>query len=265
MIMDTTLAPQEPEEATEEISWQWQQITRVELLQGARVGTPGGGGRRESQKKRSVRRTKEHRRKKKIMRALEEEKPPRQPPPPRMVVAAVALGQPESVGQESEARMTHIREETLKDSYYGPLLLAVEQPAGTPLTTLTARQRSDLDKFVSMGGCLHRIEQVYKGGRAQLGRARFLLYIPPSLVPEVLYSCHDHLMSGGHLGVQKTYEKVRVRYYWPRLWKTVEEWVPSLPNQEGPSCYARPRHPITHPGGALRYGQCGHPRTICRS
>ena len=137
--MDTTLAPQEPEEATEEISWQWQQITRVELLQGARVGTPGRGGRRESQKKRSVRRTKEHRRKKKIMRALEEEKQPRQPPPPRMVVAAVALGQPESVGKESEARMAHIREETLKDSYYGPLLLAVEQPAGTPLTTLTAR------------------------------------------------------------------------------------------------------------------------------
>ena len=32
MIMDTTLAPQEPEEATEEISWQWQQKTRVELL-----------------------------------------------------------------------------------------------------------------------------------------------------------------------------------------------------------------------------------------
>ena len=134
------------------------------------MGTPGGGSRRGSQKKRSVRRTKEHRRKKKIMRALEEEKPPRQPPPPRMVVAAVALGQPESVGQESEARMNHIREETLKDSYYGPLLLAVEQPAGTPLTTLTARQRSDLDKFVSMGGCLHRIEQVYN----------CLLYTSPS-------------------------------------------------------------------------------------
>jgi hypothetical protein len=141
--------------------------------------------------------------------------------------------------------MAHIREETLKDSYYGPLLLAVEQAAGTPLTTLTARQRSDLDKFVSMDGCLHRIEQVYKGGRAQLGRARFLLYIPPSLVPEVLYSCHDHLLSGGHLGVQKTYEKVRVRYYWPRLWKTVEEWVKSCPACQTRKDPAAMRAPVT--------------------
>jgi hypothetical protein len=172
----------------------------VELIQVARVGISGKGGQRESQKKRSARRIKEHRRRKKVMRALEGEKQPPQPPPPPMVVAAVALGQPEKAGSESESRMAHIREETLKDSYYGPLLLAVEQAAGTPLTTLTARQRSDLDKFASMDGCLHRIEQVYKGGRAQLGRARFLLYIPPSLVPEVLYSCHDHLLSGGSPG-----------------------------------------------------------------
>ena len=76
------------------------------------------------------------------MKALEGEKQQPQPPPPPMVVAAVALGQPEKAGSESESRMAHIREETLKDSYYGPLLLAVEQAAGTPLTTLTARQRS---------------------------------------------------------------------------------------------------------------------------
>ena len=131
MTMDAASTLPEPEEAAEELSWQWQQITRVELIQVARVGISRRGGQRESQKKRSARRIKEHRRRKKVMKALEGEKQQLQPPPPPMVVAAVALGQPEKAGSEGESRMAHIREETLKDSYYGPLLLAVEQAAGT--------------------------------------------------------------------------------------------------------------------------------------
>ena len=58
-----------------------------------------------------------------------------------------------------------------------------------------------------------------KGRHAQL-------VLPASLRYEVLVNAHDDL-SGGHLGVFKTYEKLRDRYYWKGMYKDVEHWVRS--------------------------------------
>jgi len=52
------------------------------------------------------------------------------------------------------------------------------------------------------------------------------LVLPPPLRYEVLVNAHDDL-AGGHLGVYKTYEKLRDRYYWPGMYKDVEHWVRS--------------------------------------
>ncbi len=41
---------------------------------------------------------------------------------------------------------------------------------------------------------------------------RLLICIPHSMVNEVLYANHDHPMSG-HLGIEKTYQKVKQKYY----------------------------------------------------
>lgn len=48
--------------------------------------------------------------------------------------------------------------------------------------------------------------------------------MPPPLRYEVLVNAHDDL-AGGHLGVYKTYEKLRDRYYWRGMYKDVEHWV----------------------------------------
>ena len=58
-----------------------------------------------------------------------------------------------------------------------------------------------------------------KGCQAQL-------VLPPPLRYEVLVNAHDDL-AGGHLGVYKTYEKLRDRYYWRGMYKDVEHWVQS--------------------------------------
>lgn len=58
-----------------------------------------------------------------------------------------------------------------------------------------------------------------KGCQAQL-------VLPPPLRYEVLVNAHDDL-AGGHLGVYKTYEKLRDRYYWRGMYKDVEHWVRS--------------------------------------
>ena len=50
--------------------------------------------------------------------------------------------------------------------------------------------------------------------------------IPASLRHEILVSLHDD-PTAGHLGSKKTYEKVRLRYYWPGMYKDIEHWCRS--------------------------------------
>ena len=144
------------------------------------------------------------------------------------------------VGQEdaddadlSEALRDRVRQETKRDTYHGKLF---QQLSTKDLNEdeLTKRLRGDLNKFVVRDGMLYRLEQMYRGGRAQAGNVRYLLWIPESLRPDVLFACHDHLLSGGHLGIQKTFARLRLRYYWLGMYQSVEDWCKSCP-----ACAAR--------------------------
>lgn len=59
----------------------------------------------------------------------------------------------------------------------------------------------------------------YKENHAQL-------VLPHPLRYEVLVSSHDSLQ-GGHLGVYKTYEKLKTRFYWRGMYNDVVHWVRS--------------------------------------
>ena len=140
----------------------------------------------------------------------------------------VAMGQegPEDSAAAIDLK-AKVKEEMLKDTYYAKLYqqLTTED---LPPEELTVRLRNDLSKFVVQSdGLLYRIEQLYRGGRAMAGKVRYLLWVPEVLRPDVLFSCHDHLLSGGHLGVQKTFAKLRMRYYWTGMFRTVEDWCKS--------------------------------------
>ena len=140
-----------------------------------------------------------------------------------------ALGQQEADGDElptSEDVLARLKEEMLKDAYYSQLYRQLVKEDLSD-AELTPRLRNDLNKFVVKDGYLYRIEQLYRGGRAQAGKVRYLLWIPEALRSEVLFACHDHVMSGGHLGVQKTFARLRVRYYWTGMFRAVEEWCKS--------------------------------------
>ena len=52
----------------------------------------------------------------------------------------------------------------------------------------------------------------------------FQQLIPASLVPQVLYSIHSST-TGGHLGIFKTVEKVRERFYWPGFQEDVKLFI----------------------------------------
>ena len=48
------------------------------------------------------------------------------------------------------------------------------------------------------------------------------LVIPSACILMVLYACHDHAMSGGHLAYKHTFDKVRDRFWWPTLHNEVK-------------------------------------------
>jgi hypothetical protein len=72
-------------------------------------------------------------------------------------------------------------------------------------------------------GILYRQWEDVEGG----GRDRHLqLVVPRSLVDAVLTEIHN-APAGGHLGVAKTLDKARKRFYWIGQRKDVEEWCRS--------------------------------------
>ncbi len=59
------------------------------------------------------------------------------------------------------------------------------------------------------------------------GTARLQLVIPISLRNEALLATHDTLVGGGHLGIEKTYNKILERWWWPEVYMDTKHWVDS--------------------------------------
>lgn len=80
--------------------------------------------------------------------------------------------------------------------------------------------------------------------------AAYLLVVPTTLRADILRACHDE-PSSGHLGFTRTLERIRRSYYWPRLAKTVKQYVRTCRDcQRRKTPPMRPAgllHPITPP------------------
>lgn len=57
-------------------------------------------------------------------------------------------------------------------------------------------------------------------------KRRYVLVIPKSQIQRVLTECHD-VPTAGHLGVTKTYDRIRNRFFWPKMFKHVLRYVTS--------------------------------------
>ena len=132
-----------------------------------------------------------------------------------------------------------------------PSVATVDSPC-PPVDTLRAMQRQDCDLFEIIHYLESRVLPVQdERARALLlsvdsyyldengilchlwtpgkRRAKSLcsqVVIPVSLRHEILVACHDDT-TAGHLGVFKTYEKIRSRYFWQGMFKDIEHWCRS--------------------------------------
>lgn len=50
---------------------------------------------------------------------------------------------------------------------------------------------------------------------------------PEVLRPDILKSYHDSLAGGGHLGVNRTFQAIQLKFYWPKMFQNVKDYVTS--------------------------------------
>lgn len=53
------------------------------------------------------------------------------------------------------------------------------------------------------------------------------LAIPRCLREDVLRSYHDSIAGGAHLGIDRTYRAIQLKYFWPKMYQNVADYVRS--------------------------------------
>lgn len=118
-----------------------------------------------------------------------------------------------------------------------------EQARDENLRELISRLRSDpsdpsLSLFLVLDGILYRRNMRTEGHE-------LLIVVPSHLRATVLAQLHD-VPTAGHLGVSRTYDRVRRRFFWPGLYRSVRRYVAACE-----PCQRR-KKPALLPAGTLQ-------------
>jgi len=70
-----------------------------------------------------------------------------------------------------------------------------------------------------------------------------LLLVPRPFISSVLQLAHSHML-GAHLGVEKTLERIKARFYWPVVKKAVEDFCRSCPDCQQVAPHPHHRNPL---------------------
>lgn len=81
-------------------------------------------------------------------------------------------------------------------------------------------------------------------GRGKIKEAHYQLALPVALRGTVLRSLHDDM---GHMGMERTLDLVRTRFFWPKMSSSVEEKIKTCER-----CVRRKAFPEKAPGTIFR-------------
>ncbi|KAL7824975.1 hypothetical protein SRHO_G00342600 [Serrasalmus rhombeus] len=110
------------------------------------------------------------------------------------------------------------------------------------LTPELGLMKREADKLVTKDGLLYRVKKRPSGAEA------YQLVLPQRYRQKVMIALHDDL---GHLGVERTLEHIRNRFYWPKMAHEVEQYVKNCGEclvRKSNSSRAAPLHQITSSG-----------------
>ena len=128
-----------------------------------------------------------------------------------------------------------VKKEQLQDKLFGTIYQKL----------VTKEDCSERKKFVIEDGLLFRKKKRKTGDK-------LVLCIPRSMQEFVLYHLHDDVM-GGHLGVYKMLDKLRERFYFPKMEPFVRKYIASCQ-----SCIFN-KKPRQKPAGLLKSIEVGKP------
>ena len=113
-----------------------------------------------------------------------------------------------------EHLMTQIKKEQMLDPYLKELSDVFDDP-----------KAQDPTDYVMEDGVLYHVSMPVRNDP----QPRLQLVIPSNLVEGVLEQVHDAEFGGGHLGLDKTYDKLRSRYYWNNMYRDVVNYLDHCP------------------------------------
>ena len=135
---------------------------------------------------------------------------------------------------------TDVSELQRSDQTIAPLIRDYEN-----FSNLRPGQKKKLAKYTMMDNKLYKQSNTPEG-------AKLVLMLPKALRRDVLYAFHDDPL-GGHLGIQKTLDKIRERFYFPRMSDYIKAYVKSCQD-----CQTR-KVPTITPAGLLQPIKVGGP------
>lgn len=112
-----------------------------------------------------------------------------------------------------------LRKAQEEDLMIGSAIQAVKHgawPEHEPASPECSQLKREMGKLTMKDGLLHRLS------KRSSGEAVAQLVLPKEFREMVLRSMHDDL---GHLGVERTLDQVRSRFYWPRMALDVEQHI----------------------------------------
>ena len=101
----------------------------------------------------------------------------------------------------------------------------VPEDAGT-----ARRVVAESSSFDIVDGILYHLHQDRNRGIPRDQRVIKQLAVPRVLRDDLLKSYHDSIAGGGHQGYERTYEALRRKYYWPRMYSDVMQYTTSCVN-----------------------------------
>ena len=118
----------------------------------------------------------------------------------------------------------HLRLSQVSGEAIGPILLLKEADATKPawpevshLSSASKALWATWDKLAVKDGLLFKT-----GYNPKTRRTNWQLLVPSAKRKEVFTHLHEH-NTGGHLGVERTLEKIKLGFYWPTMRRTIED------------------------------------------
>ena len=83
-----------------------------------------------------------------------------------------------------------------------------------------------------------------------------VIYLPSSMIDSLLYACHNDPMTGGHFSLDRTYNKIKNLYWWPKMKLSIFKHIKSCLSCQQYNISRQKKHgqlrPISPPDGPFQ-------------